>query len=88
MTHIYRQLKNIIYKSFQVIWGVFRHLEIKNARWNPLKTKQIQKLAVMAIWQPVGRPAGRPTDPVDRQVIQKRAVGSGRPGDQPLDSLK
>ena len=52
---------NIIYKANQVIWGVFRHLETKNALWNLLKTKQIQKLAVMAIWQPVGRPAGRPT---------------------------
>jgi len=25
------------------------------------KIKQIQKLAVMAIWQPIGRPVDRPT---------------------------
>jgi len=33
-------------------------LKTKNAHWNPLKTKQIQKLAVIAIWQPVGQPTG------------------------------
>jgi len=29
-------------------------METKNARWNLLKTKQIQKLAVMDIWHAVG----------------------------------
>jgi len=59
---MYRQWINNIYKSCQVICGEYSHLETKNARWNLLKTKQIQKLAVMAVWQPTGRPVGRPTD--------------------------
>ena len=43
-------------------WGVFRHLKTKNARCNPLKTKQFQKLAVMAIWT-----TGRSTDRSSRK---------------------
>ena len=60
MTLIYRQWINNIHKSCQVIWGEFSHLESKNDHWNPLKTKQIQKLAVMEIWTLTGRPAGHP----------------------------
>ena len=46
---------------------MFSHLETKNASWNPLKTKQIQKLAVMAIWRPTSRLAGRPTGQLERK---------------------
>ena len=58
-------------------------MEAKNDCWNSLKTKQIKKLAVMAIWQPVGRPTDRrlsrkePLAPIDL-VVDRPAVQKGK----------
>ena len=62
-------------------------METKNARWNPLKTKQIQKTSCYG-HQEACRSTGRSTDrssrkeplaPVDRPSVQRGKQTVGRP---------